>query len=636
MLQRIRDRSSGPLAYVIVGLIALVFSVWGVGSYFTESANPSVAEVDGAKITKYQLQRAYDQRYQRLQQLMGDNFDSDEIEPQQFRRRVLQGLIQKKLMSQYAEDAGYRVTDAGLLKMLRNDSRFQVDGSFSPDRYRAALSRAGVSPSAFEADLRKRGQVKDLRRGILDTALVSERGVLRTLALKNQERRVAYLAFEPDSFRGQVTVGKAEVESYYRDHPDRFMREQRVKLNYVVLDRDALGIEDAPGEQYLKKLYEQEQQSRFKSPERRLARHILIRVDDETDADTARQRIQEIATKVEKADTDFAEVARRASDDEATADKGGKLDWVSRGTMVAPFEDALFKLDQGEVSKPVKTEFGWHLIKLEKVDAADVKPFDDAEVQSELKKLYRKQSRKERYKQMSEQLDALSFEAPESLQPIADKLGLEIQETDWVTRGGGQGIAANQSVIKAAFSDSVLKDGLNSTPVQLSGGRQVVLRVADKQAAQRRPLDAVRDAIKERLVVQTAQQLAEKKAGAALTELRDGRAMDAIAENGPAELRQVGWIGRNGNELPDDLRQAAFALSEPDQQDATYGEASTSEGPVAVMRLRGVRTPEAGASEAGERVTRKLRDRLAGLEYGALRRSLKDDYEVTIHDERLK
>lgn len=636
MLQRIRDKSSGPLAYVIVGLIALVFSVWGVGSYFTESADPAVAEVGGTEITKYQLQRAYDQRYQRLQRLMGENFDSDEVDPQRFRRSVLQSLIQQELLKQYAEDAGYRVSDAALLDALRSDSRFQVDGSFSAERYRSMLSQAGISPSAFEANLRERRQVAQIRRGVLNTAFVTDRSVRRAFALENQKRHVDYLSFEPDDFRDQVEISEAEIETYYRDHPDAFMQKQRVKLDYVMLNRDALEITEEPDEKLLKALYEDNKEARFKTPERRQARHILVRIDENTDADAARERIQEIANEINNSEADFAEAARRVSDDQATANKGGKLDWVSRGTMVAPFEDALFNLEKGEISSPVKTEFGWHLIKLEKIDFAEVKPFDNPEVQSELKSLYSQQAREERYQKMAERLDALSFEAPESLQPIVNELGLEIRSSDWITREGGQGIAGNKAVIKAAFSDSVLKDGLNSTPIQLSGDRQVVLRVADKKAAKRRSLESVRDEIKDRLVHEAAVRLANDRAESALKALRGGKQLAAVADNGPAKRVELGWIGRESDQLPSALRDAAFALPQPSKDAVRYGKATTADGKVAVLRVSDARTPAPEASGADQRIRRNLRGRIAGIEYAAVRQSLRDDYDVTIHEDRLK
>lgn len=636
MLQRIRDNSSGPIAYVIVGLIALVFSVWGLGSYFTPSANPVVAEVGDATITKYQLRRAYNQSYRRLQKLMGERFDADQFNRDQFQRNVLRSLIQKRLLRQYAQDAGYRVTDAAVLKALRTDPRFQVNESFSTERYHAVLSRAGITTASFEGQIRNRKQVTQLRRGILTTAVVSDRAVRLAYALAHQERRVAYLAFQPETFVDQVEITDSETKAYYNKHGDQFMREQRVKLAYVELEQDEMKIAAEPDQKALKQLYKQVKDQRFKTPERRKARHILIQVDQDTSAAKARQLIQALADKLEQTDVSFAELARKVSDDQATADKGGQLGWVSRGTIVPGFEEALFKLKEGEISNPVKTEFGWHLIKLEKIDDAEYKPFDDPQVQSRLKALYRQRAREDRYQKMAQRLDKLAFQTGASLQPISDKLGLEIQKTGWVTRSGGKGIASHEAVVTAAFSPAVFKDRLNSTPIQLAPQRQVVLRVIAKQPAQQRPLDSVRDQIRAILVQRAAARIAENKAEKALQDLRGGKSLKTVAENRPAELVTVGWIGRDSGALPAALRQAAFALPKPTGQESTaYGKASTADGTVAVVRLSAVRTPDAKGSNSMQRIRRMLRNRIAGTEYRSLRRSLRHEYEVVIYQDRL-
>lgn len=688
MLQRIRDNASGPLAYVIVGLIALVFSVWGIGSYFTESPNPAVAAVGDIEITQYQLQRAYDQRYQRLQRLMGESFDHEAIDPATFRRSVLESLIQQALLAQYAEDAGYRVTDAALLDALQSDDRFQVDGSFSVARYQTLLAQAGISAAAFEAGLRNDLQVGQVRETVLGTAFVTHRAVGQVFDLLNQRRKLAYLRFAPEDYRDQVEVSAAEVEAYYRDTPEAFLRPEAVKLAYVVLDRSELEVAEVPDEAFLKALYEQEKAARFKTPERRLARHILVRIDEDTDAAQARQTVQDLAAKLESG-ADFAALAREHSDDQATVEQGGKLDWITRGTMVAGFEEALFKLKVGQVSAPVKTEFGWHLIKLLEVDEPEIKPFDAPEVQAELLALYREQEREERFRQMRESLDALSFEAPSSLEPIAEELGVEIQTSGWITRAGGEGLAANEAVIKAAFSDAVLKDRLNSTPIQLSGDRQVVLRVQDYRDAAQKPLEEVRADIRAQLEQQAAAAVARSRAEAALEQARAGKALTAIAENTAAKLLQPGWVERGNSELAESIVATLFALPHPalttgegsapsaqtgaadqgqgedeggqadqnapaDQTEAaadaaaeaagddvagdgaaTYGLAPLGDGAVALLKLAAVATPEPGADAKTQALRRDLRARIAGLEYSVLSQALRDNYEVEIFYERL-
>lgn len=635
MLQRIRDNASGPIAYAIVGLISLVFGVWGIGSYFTENPDPPVAQAGGVEITKYQLQRAYDQRYRRLQELMGDQFDPDMIEQDRFRRDVLEGLIQDAQLRQYARDAGYRVTDRELLEALRGMERFRVDGRFSPERYRSLLSQSGIPAGAFEERLREDLLVRQVRDGLLESSFVTHRQVAADYRLDKQRRQMAYLEFDSETLLDEVTVTDDEIRAYYDANPQAFTRPERVKLAYVEVDREELAPAEEPGEEILRALYEREKKTRFHTAERRKARHILVRVDGDPDA--ARKRIQALDAKLEEG-ADFAALAGEHSDDEAGAENGGRLGWISRGDRSERFEEALFALEEGEVSAPVKTGAGWHLIELEEIEPGQTKPFDDPEVRATLLKLYRARERDERFRQLSERLDSLSFEAPNSLAPLAEELDLEIRETGWVTRSGGEGLGDYEAVRKAAFSDSVLKDRLNSTPIQLSGDRLVVVRVIEHQAGERRPLSAVRDEIAERLKREAAAEKARALGRAALQAVREGRKLVEIAAAGPGELHKTGWVSRDDESLDPAVRETLFSMPRPADDGVGFELAELSGGGTALIRLFGVepgRLPAAGPVPALDERIRALRGRVAGLEYAAFRKSLEDDYEVEIYEDRL-
>ena len=641
MLQRIRDNASGPLAYAVVALISLVFGVWGIGSYFTDSPNPAVAQVGDTEITKYELQQAYDQRYQRLQQLMGENFDHDMIQPDRFRRDVLNGMIERAALAQYADDKGYRVTDQVLLDALRDNRRFQVDGEFSAERYRAILAQARVSPGAYENNLRDDLQLQQVRDAVLETSFVTQRDVGFEYRIENQRRKLAWLSFDADDFRDEVEVSDADIETFYEDQQQAFMTPERIKLAYVSVDRNELDVAEEPAEKFLRAIYDQEKDARFKTPERRKARHILVRIDDDTDADAARKKIQELAGQLDSG-ADFAELAREHSDDSRSAEKGGQLDWVTRGTMVKGFEDALFDMQPGSVSRPVRTDFGWHLIKLEDVEASQVKPFDDPEVQAELLDTYRSQERDERYRQLTQRLDSLSFEAPDSLEPLADELDMDIRESGWITRQGeardreeDRGLGQYEAVRQAAFSDSVLKDGLNSTPIQLSGDRQVVVRVAEHEQANRKPLEAVSDDIRQRLIDQKAHKQARAAAEQALAALRGGKSLEAVAGD-RAQTHEAQWIDRNSDTLSPRLREAAFSLAQPEDGKTTYGLGAASDR-IAVFALTAIDEPAPADKDVvdAEKVGRELRGRIAGLEFSAFREQLLEDTSVEINEDRI-
>ncbi len=637
MLQRIRDNASGPLAYAVVALISLVFGVWGIGSYFTDSPNPVIAQVGDTEITKYELQQAYDQRYQRLQQLMGENFDHDLIEPESFRRDVLNGLIQQAALSQYASEQGYRITDQGLLQALRDDRRFQVDGEFSSERYRALLSQARIAPGAYESNLRGDLQIGQVRDAVLNTSFVTHREVGLSYRLEHQKRQLAYLNFNPDDYSDQVDVTAAEIGNYYKENAGQFKTPERVKLSYIDVDRNDLIVAEKPEAQFLQALYDQEKKASFTTPERRKARHILVRIDDDTDEGAAREKIQSLVQKLDEG-AEFAELAKQESDDESTAKQGGQLDWITPGTMVEGFEKALFAMDADSTSKPVRTDFGWHLIKLEGIDPAKVKPFEDEEVQAELLEIYRAQERDERYRQMTERLDSLSFEAPDSLHPLSDELELTVKTTDWLSRGDddAKGLAKYAAVRKAAFSDSVLKDELNSTLIQLSGDRQVVVRISDHAQAQQRPLAEVEDQIRAQLRDDAAAGMARKAAEKALESLRSGESLTQVATDAKTKSKTPGWVTRDNDTLPKGLLDTLFALPHPEADASSYGLAELDTD-FAVVQFKAIEEATLDSKDVvdSEKVARESRGRIAGLEFSALRQELSNDFSVEIEEDKI-
>lgn len=627
MLQKIRDNASGPLAYVVVAVIAVVFGVWGIGSYFTPSSDPVVASVGGTEITRYQLQQSYNQRYQRLRQAMGDSFDADMFPPEQLRRTVLQGLINEAVLTQYANEAGYRVTDARLLAALRSNEQFQVDGQFSPERYRSLLSQAGIPAGRYEARLREDLKSQQLRRDVTTSAFASPAEVDQAYRLVNQERRVRYLAYDAQRYIDDVDVSDAELESYYEDHADQFQRPERVKLSYVSLSRSNAAAGDAaPDEAALRELYEQNK-AQFGEPERRSG--VRVRVPIEGDGDAARDRIQQLASAAQDADLETA----AGSVDGA---EYSRIDGAAPGDLPDAVAETLFELDTGETSSPVRGEQAWYLLRLSDVTQASTPSFDDPEVQSQLKAIASAQREVTAYSDKSDRMETLAYEAPNDLQTLADELNLEIQDTGWITREGGDGIGQYDAIRKAAFSDSVLQDELNSTPIQLGSDRRVVLRVESHQTAERRPLDEVRDTVRKRVARQKAEDRARESAREAMTALEAGESLQSLTgEDGPT-LESPGFIRRSDREVDPRVREAAFSLPSPENDTRRLDVTATADGRVALVVVDGVRAgDDSDSATPREQFAEQQRQYVARQEYGALNAYLRNQADVEINENRI-
>lgn len=625
MLQRIRDNASGPLAYVVVAVITLVFGVWGIGSYFTPSADPVVASVGATDITRNQLQRAYDQRYQRLRQMMGDNFDSSMFSSSQLRRTVLQQMIDNEVLDQYASNAGYRVSDAALLGTIRQNPQFQADGAFSTQRYRGLLAQAGISPGQYEASLREDIKGDQLRQEITRSAFAAPAEVDQAYRLANQERRLRYLAFNPADYRDAVRVSDDEIQTYYADHGDAFQRPERVKLSFVSLD-SASAAADAgdPDEQTLRAVFD-DNKAQFGKPERRSG--ALVSVPISGDGSAARDTIQALAS----ADGDLESRAGQADDARYQA-----IDNKPRADLDKAAADSLFSLDVNDTSRPVKGQNAWYLVHLGKITPASEAAFDDPDVQARVKAMASQQAAKQAFADKAERLESLAYEAPNDLETLADELGLKIQTSDWITREEGPGIGQYDAIRKAAFSDAVVKDELNSTPIQLGAERRVVLRVAKHQSAERRPLEEVRDEIRARVAARKAGEKAREAAEAALKKAKSGDSLQALQSNDGATLEAPGFVRRSNRDLDARVLEAAFSVAKPQENAPRYRLASMRDGAVALVAVDEVREAGSGADQTPRsQFADQQRDYIAQLEYAVLGDYLRSQTDIDINEKRI-
>lgn len=633
MLQKIRDGANGPLAYIVVAVIAVVFGVWGIGSYFTPSSDPVVASAAGTDITHSQLQRAFNQRYQRLRQMMGDHFDSSMFPPDKIRRNVLNSMIDQAVMTQHAQNAGYRVTDADLLAEIRSNPQFQDNGQFSAQRYKALLSQAGIHPSDYEARLRQGMVAGQVRQVIAASAFAAPPEVDAAYRRAHEQRKIDVLSFNPSAYADGLKIDDAAIQEYYDSHPHQFMRPPRVKLAYVSLDADQLSPSQ-PDKAHLKKLY-QAHKSDFGTPARRSADEVRIPIKEGGEKQ-ARQTVQQVIAAAKKGQS-LQQIA--ASTDGAQYQH---IDNQAKSALSDAVGSALFGLKQGALSHPVRDDGVWYVLRATGSTPAKTPKFDDPVVQAQLKAMAHKHARAKAFRTKSDKLDDLAYQAPNDLKTISDKLGLKSQHTGWITRhGGGSGLGQYDAVRKAAFSDAVRKDKLNSKVLDLGDQRRVVLRVIDHQKAQRKPLAEVRDTIHDRLVAQKAQKRARQVTQQAMAKARQGTPLAQIAnQDKGTKLRQPGFVARNDDKIDSKLLKAAFSLPlKANQSGATqYQMVSTDDGKIALVGVSASRINGGGSNQKGtqrEKIAQRQSGYNAKLEYSALDRYLRQQADVDIKKKAL-
>jgi len=636
MLQSIRDRASGWIAYIIVILISIPFALWGIHEYFGGDDPLVAAEVNGIEIPVRAFTTTYQQQRRYLQSVMGGNLPP-QFDEENLKKNVVRGMVRSELLRQKIDSSGYRVSDQVLFNTIRSMPVFQENGQFSKQRYEQILRSQGRPKPVFEGELRQDIRKAQFESGIRGSAFLPQRSLEDFLRLKNQSRDIAYFIVPADAEKASEAFGEGQIEKFYTENLTRFQTPERVKLAFIELDEVGLSETLDADETALLQFYD-EQADRFVSPEQRRARHILIKLPDSAQqpldtrkTDEVKRRAEDLVSRARNGE-DFSSLATEYSDDQLSISSGGDLGFIVRGDMDPLFEEVLFGLELQQISDPVKTERGYQIIQLVDVKPAEQQPFE--KVRDRVALEYKQRAAETRFIELTEQLLTLSYEQPDSLDPAADALNVPVQTTQWMTRQAGQGIGANVKIREVAFSNEVLGEKRNSELVELSDGKIVVLRVDEHEPAKPRSLEEVRGEIKQILTQRSAREVALKAGKESVVQLRQGTSLQAVADKIGAELIAPGYIKRDDTELDPSLVRKVFTLTKPTSGSSTIGGVQLANGGYAVIALQSVR---AGVTDNDARTTVESQqfDDYGFREFEAIYQALESRAEVQVFYDNL-
>ncbi len=636
MLQSIRDRASGWIAYIIVILISIPFALWGIHEYFGGDDPLVAAEVNGSEIPVRAFTAAYQQQRRYLQSVMGGKLPP-QFDDVNLKRNVARGMVRNELLRQDMDSSGFRVSDQVLFDTIRSMPVFQEDGQFSKQRYEQILRSQGRPKPVFEGELRQEIRKTQFESGLRGTAFLPESSLEDYLRLKNQARDIAYIIVSADAEKAGEAFGGDQIEKYYTENLTRFQTPERVKLAYIELDEEVL-IETVDADDAALLQFYDEQADRFVAPEQRRARHILIKfpgsaqeTSDTQDTDEAKRRAEELVSRA-RGGEDFSKLVADHSDDTLSVSAGGDLGFIVRGDMDPVFEDVLFDLDLQQISDPVKTDRGYQIIQLTDVKSAEQRPFEAVRDQVVLE--YKQRAAETRFIELTEQLLTLSYEQPDTLNPAADALNVSVQNSQWITRQAGEGIGTHMKVREIAFSDEVLQEKRNSELVELSDGKIMVLRVVEHEPAKPRSLDEVRDEIEQILTQQSARDKARKAGQEAVVQLRQGNSLQAVADTLGAQVVAPGYIKRDDTELDPALVRKVFTLSKPTSDSATIGSVQLTNGDYTIIALKSVRE-DVIDDDVRKTVASQQYDDYGFREFEAIYQALESGAEVQIFYDNL-
>ena len=547
-------RNNKRLVQILLALITLPFAFWGIESYQRNSSTAQdLAEVGGQKITLQEFAQAQRDQQERLRAVLGRDFDPALLDTADQRAELLDGLIKQRLLAMQSAKSNLVVTDQQLREIITALPAFQENGKFSKARYDALLRAQGMSDVVFEARLRRDVEMQQLNGAVADSSLVAKEQVGRMLAIQGQQREVSEVLLSFEQFAGEVKLAPDAAKTYYDAHPAEFLLPEQARAEFVALTGAALAALESVSEADMRAWYDSNVGAKFE-----------VRV-------AAQKKAEELLAQLRLAPEKFAELAKQHSQDPGSKDNGGDLGFFARGSMVKPFDEAVFKLKSGQMSGLVETDFGFHIIKLAAIKAAkDGEPEqrqashilinapaaakDFQAMRADIERDLKKQRLGKKFAEAAEVFANLAYEQPDSLQPIADKFKLKVQQSGWLTRkvDAAAGALNNQKILDALFSPDSIKSKHNTEVVDTGADTLLVARVVEYKPAAVRPLDEVKAEIAKKLVQQESMALANQRGAAKYADVKQGK--DADLAWGSAKI-----VGRQGKPVvhPDAL-QAIF------------------------------------------------------------------------------
>ncbi|WP_338579419.1 SurA N-terminal domain-containing protein [Pseudomonas sp. ML2-2023-6] len=620
MLQNIRDNSQGWIAKTIIGVIVALMALTGFDAIFqATSTSQDAAKVNGEEITQVELTQAVDMQRRQLLQQLGKDFDSSLLDEKMLREAALKGLIDRKLLLQGAKDAKFSFSEAALDQVILQTPEFQEDGKFSSERFDQVIRQLGYGRLQFRDMLGQEMLIGQLRAGLAGSGFVTDEQVNAFARLEKQTRDFASMNIKADP--AAVKLSDDEIKAYYDEHAKEFMTPDQVVIDYIELKKSSFFDQVAVKDDELQAQYQKEIAN---LAEQRRAAHILIEVNDKVSDEQAKAKISEIQQRLTKGES-FEALAKEFSQDPGSAANGGDLGFAGPGVYDPVFETAVYALKQDQVSEPVRTSFGYHLIKLLGVEAPEVPSF--ASLKDKLTHDLKTQQVERRFVDATKQLEDSAFEASDLVQP-AQELKLTVHTSAPFGREGGEGIAANRAVIQAAFSTEVMDEGANSTAIELDPETVVVLRAKEHRKPEQLPLEAVASSIRAQLVKEHASAAAKTRAEDIIKNLRDGK----LPLNKPVDGQS--WkvqeaVARGQEGIDPAVLQAVFRMPKPASKDKpTFGSVTLADGSVVVLRLNGVNDAVAPTEEEKASYRRFLASRVGQQDFSAYRKQLENEAKV--------
>jgi peptidyl-prolyl cis-trans isomerase D len=622
MLEAIRQRFTGWIAILVISLIAVTLVISFGNMDQTPIEDDVVITVNDTEITLFEYREEYSNKLAELQQVFGD--EVPEILDQTIKESATEDLILRALLLDYMSKNGYRVSPEYVVELITNNPGLQVGGIFDRQNYEAILASQGVSVEQFESDLRLQLQTNQLRRGFIDSSFITPNEFRQFIELQMQKRNGQLLTINSEKFTDQVVVTSDQVQLYFDNNQDLFQTDEEVDVEYLSLSPNDIAATVEYTEDDLRAYYT-DNLARFVTNEERKSRHILIAIDEDTNEEDALETILNVQERL--ASESFEAVAKEFSDDPGSADLGGDLGWAEPGLFVPEFDKVLFALEVNELSEPVKTEFGYHLIRLDELKEGKQQAYQD--IQVELGNEYSKFLAEDKLFGLADQLADQSLQAFNELNSVADALGLSLSRIDGVSRNGAALFNQDPEIISILFSQNSVETAEN-TPLFEIDDSIYVARVIGHRLPTTRDFSDVESGIKDYLVSQEAISLANNYAEEIKAQFSGNVSFKEKADELNIEASEFD-VSRGDTELSRGLIEMIFNSSSNDMVEGNI-QTYVEEDKVFLLRVSSYEDGKLESFNDEERNSAKieLSEQIGSRELNAFAEHLRKNAEVSI------
>jgi peptidyl-prolyl cis-trans isomerase D len=635
MLQSIHDKLKGWLAGVVLGAIGLVFVFWGIN--WTLTAPNYAAKVNGSEVPVNEVRQTYQQQLAQMQRQ--SNGSVSEAQRNEIKKRVLDDYVNSEALVTRADALGYRVSDADVLQAECQIPAFQVDGKCDTVHALAVLRAQGRSPAEIEAMFARDVKLRQLDSALNMSSFATATEMKQIRALTKQQRELTWLTLSAEKYANQATPDDAALKTYYDAHKSAYMTPETVDLRYAEISLTQLASKVSVNDAQLQAYYEEQKTKtpeRFIQPEQRRVSHILLSVTDPKDDAAVKAKAEGILKRAQ-AGEDFSALAKEFSQDPGSSAQGGDLGWTERKVWVVPFADAAYSMKVGEIRGPVKTQFGYHILKLVGIQPSTVKTFEQSK--ADLEAEYRRTEAEKLFNNAQDQLADAALQNTTDIDVVARKANLTVLEVPAFSRvDGGGALGKVPAVIEAAFSQDVL-DGRLSPIVEVEKGRGVVLRATDHKLPQQKPLDAVRTELVAAWKRQRGMELAAAAAADAVKRLAGGESWDAVAKSEAAATsappQPPKFVSRADQAVPLEIRTTAFAEPKPSAK-PIYSEARLANGDAAVIAVSAVRDEPGDPKVQDAALRQQFAGQIASTEAQAYAAGARADAKVILNPQAIE